>query len=101
MTNNQRVVSYPAVLDDRENDPGVYSVSFPDVPTAITYGKNKTEALQRASQILDTMLLDYQKLPTPTPFAKVQAQFPSTLVVMVTSDLVKAQQETQPVTSGQ
>lgn len=101
MINKQRFVTYPAVLDDTENQPGVYSVSFPDVPEAITYGNNQTEALERASQILGTMLLDYSELPTPTAFAKIQAQFPSALVVMVMTDLVQAQQETQPVSSGE
>ena len=93
----QRFLAYPAILDDKENTPGVYSVSFPDVPEAITYGNGKAEALMRASQILGTMLLDYQKLPIPTPLAEVQRQFPDAVVTIVATDLAQARQETHPV----
>lgn len=93
----QRFLAYPAVLDDKENVPGVYSVSFPDVPEAITYGNGEAEALMRASQILGTMLMDYPKLPVPTPLADVQQQFPDAIVTIVATDLVQAQQETHPV----
>lgn len=93
----QRFLAYPAILDDKEDTPGVYSVSFPDVPEAITYGNGEAEALMRASQILGTMLLDYQKLPTPTPLAEVQRRFPDAIVTIVATDLVRARQETHPV----
>ena len=101
MTNNQQFVTYPAVLDDTENPPGIYDVFFPDVPEAITYGHNKAEALQRAGQVLGAILLDYPKLPPSTALATVQRQFPYALVVMITTDLIKAQRETQVVLPDQ
>lgn len=97
MTSQQRLVTYPAVLDDTENPPGIYDVFFPDVPGAITYGIDKAEACQRASEVLGTILLDYPNLPTPTALATVQSRYPSALVIMITTDLIKAQRETQEV----
>lgn len=97
MTSQQQFVTYPAVLDDTNNRPGVYSVSFPDVPEAITYGNDKAEALRRASEVLGAILLDYSYLPTPTALVTVQSRFPAALVVMITTDLVQAQQETRLV----
>ena len=32
----ERYVAYPAVLDDTENEKGLYTVTFPDVPGAIS-----------------------------------------------------------------
>lgn len=101
MASKQRFVTYPAVLDDTENPSGVYDVFFPDVPEAITHGNNKTEACQRAGEVLGVILLDYPSLPPSTTLTTVQRQFPSALVVMITTNLIKAQQETQAVNPKQ
>ena len=35
----EKVIVYPAVLDNSENSDDVYTVTFPDVPGAISEGK--------------------------------------------------------------
>ena len=43
-------VAYPAILDDRENDPGTYTVTFPDVPGAISEGVGIPDALAKGAE---------------------------------------------------
>ncbi|WP_053084473.1 type II toxin-antitoxin system HicB family antitoxin [Companilactobacillus ginsenosidimutans] len=82
-----RQVSYPAILDDAENDPGVYSVEFPDVPSALTYGTGTAQALLRASEALGLSLYDASKLPEPTSLSDVQRSNPDKIVSLVAVDL--------------
>ena len=56
-------VAYPAILDDRENDPGTYTVTFPDVPGAISQGVGIPDALAKGAEALELMLYD-EKKPT-------------------------------------
>ncbi len=51
-----KFVAYPAVLDDHENEPGQYIVTFPNVPGAITQGDSLPSALAAASEVLGLML---------------------------------------------
>lgn len=37
----KRLVVYPAIFDNSVNKKGIYSVEFPDVPDALTYGDNQ------------------------------------------------------------
>ncbi len=48
---------YPVTLT---SEPEGVSVSFPDVPEALTYGADRTEALAQASDALLTALMIYQ-----------------------------------------
>ena len=41
----EKVIVYPAVLDNSENSDDVYTVTFPDVPGAISEGKGLAQAM--------------------------------------------------------
>lgn len=60
-----------------ELDPGDrrgFVVSFPDVPEAITQGKDEREALSMAEEALGMALLTYPLRGLPLPVAKMRAQ---------------------------
>ena len=70
--------AYPCLLEPEEEEgfEGVFNVSFPDVPGALTFGQGRAEALIMAEDALTIMLGDYvarnRELPTPSPVADGQ-----------------------------
>lgn len=57
----EKLIVYPAVLDNRENSDDVYTVTFPDVPGAISEGKGLAQAMLNGSEALGLMLYDVMK----------------------------------------
>ena len=57
--------AYPVKLERAEE--GGYTVTFPDVPGAITEGDDEAEALRRAADALETILATYIKDGKPLP----------------------------------
>lgn len=70
--------AYPCLLESEHEAgfEGVFNVSFPDVPGALTFGHGKTEALMMAEDVLAIMLADYverdKDLPVPSPLVAGQ-----------------------------
>jgi antitoxin HicB len=58
--------AYPVVLDP-EPDGSAVNVSFPDVPGALTWGDDETEALELAQDCLVTALYGYTRDGEPIP----------------------------------
>lgn len=83
----ERLVAYPAILDDSENKKGVYTVTFPDVPGAISFGRGVAEAMQRGSEALGLMLYDRNNLPLATNLETVRKQNPGKIVTLISNDL--------------
>lgn len=81
------VVAFPAVLDDSENNPGEYTVTFPDVPGAISQGDGIAEALLNGADALGLILYDEEILPNPSVLAEVEKENPGTVVSYITVDL--------------
>ena len=79
--------AYPCVLTPEEG--GGFSVSFPDVPEALTCGNDLTDALAMAEEALTAALAIYLHLdedpPAPSPLRK--GQYPVTLPAIGNSDL--------------
>jgi len=71
---------YPANLID---DDGRVLVTFDDVPEAITFGKNRSDALCHAKDALDTALTFYiergKPIPLPSKPRSDQVLVPSTI----------------------
>lgn len=88
-----KLVAYPAILDDSENEKGVYTITFPDIPSAITFGNNLTEALQRAKEVLGLMLYDEKTLPKPSDIETIRRDNPGKIVNLVETDLDLAKKE--------
>ncbi|WP_319467080.1 type II toxin-antitoxin system HicB family antitoxin [uncultured Trichococcus sp.] len=83
-------VAYPAIIDDRENTPGTYTVTFPDVPGAISQGVGIPEALENGAEALALMLYDEKILPTVSDLSMVNADNPETIVSYIMVDLIDA-----------
>lgn len=89
----KRLVTYAAVLDDSENKPNEYTVTFPDIPGAITDGQGLSEALNNAEEVLGLMLFDQNPLPAATDIKDIQAQHSNATVSYITTDLDQAKKE--------
>ena len=78
---------YPAVFEP--NELGGYCVNFPDVQGGFTQGKDLTEAMERAQDVLCLMLYNHEKhgnkiLP-PTPINKLDVS-ENSIVTLVACD---------------
>ena len=60
-------MDYPVTLT---NDEGTVLVTFPDFPEGITYGEDREDALMRASDALETVIIgrmtDREEIPAPS-----------------------------------
>ncbi len=57
--------SYPAKITEGEG--GLVLVTFPDVPEAVVCARGERAALERAPEILDSVLAGYQAEERPIP----------------------------------
>ena len=64
-------MEYPVELQADDN--GTMLITFPDVPGAITFGDDRADALSRAVDALETVLMgliaDRKDIPVPSPRA--------------------------------
>lgn len=65
---------YPVILT---LDDGAISVTFPDIPEAITFGQNESEALAMAVDALETALSFYVEDRRPLPVPSVRPELPT------------------------
>ena len=79
--------AYPCVLTPEEG--GGFSVSFPDVPEALTCGNDLNDALAMAEEALIAALAIYLRLDEdpPAPSLLREGQYPVTLPAMVAAKL--------------
>jgi antitoxin HicB len=69
-----RMFVYRALLEHGEKR-GI-TVSFPDVPEAITQGRDRADALTQAQEALGLALLSYPQRGLPLPKAKARSGVP-------------------------
>lgn len=86
----RKLVVYPAVLDDRDNEKGFYTVTFPDVPAAISQGRGIAEAIMNGSSALGLVLYDEKDLPRRSDIDAVRNDNKGTIVTYIAVDLVEA-----------
>lgn len=95
---NSRLVAYPAILDDRDNEKGFYTVTFPDVPAAISQGKGIAEAIINGASALGLVLYDAKSLPERSDADIVKKDNEGTVVTYIAVDLNEAKKNvTLPV----
>lgn len=75
---------YPAIF--KHGDTAI-TVTFPDIPEAITQGKDLNEAYQMAIEVLGFALEDYQEYPQASPTSQVQADNPDADVALISIDM--------------
>lgn len=75
---------YPAIF--KHGDTAI-TVTFPDIPEAITQGKDLNEAYQMAIEVLEFVLEDYQEYPQASSTSQVQADNPDAEVALISIDM--------------
>lgn len=83
----EKVIVYPAVLDNSENSDDVYTVTFPDVPGAISEGKGLAQAMLNGSEALGLMLYDVDEMPEASNIDEVRAKYPKAEVTLIFTNL--------------
>ena len=76
---------YPALFTQ---DGDYILVTFPDVPEAITQGKDVQEAFEKATEVLGFALEDYKEYPQPTSPSDLKQQFPDSYIALIQIDMV-------------
>jgi antitoxin HicB len=76
------MLKYPAILEKDTN--GTLLVTFPDVPEAITFGTDESDALDRGAAALETAFMAYieDRRPIPEPSALRRRKWTVTLPVL-------------------
>ena len=79
--------AYPCILDPE--DDGGFSVSFPDVPEALTGGDSRPQALAMAEDALAVALAGYvhERRDIPVPSAAAKGQEPVSVPPVVAAKL--------------
>ncbi|HFI0036686.1 TPA: type II toxin-antitoxin system HicB family antitoxin [Streptococcus suis] len=76
---------YPAIF----TPDGQYTmVTFPDIPEAITQGKDFDEAYTMALEVLGFALEDYLEYPQATPIQELKKQYPDDDIALVAIDML-------------
>lgn len=76
---------YPAVFTQGER---YITVTFPDIPSAITQGETQEEAFEMAQEVLGFALEDYEKYPKASNIVELQKQHPESTIAVIGIDMV-------------
>lgn len=76
---------YPAVFTQGEK---YITVTFPDIPAAITQGKDQAEAFEMAQEVLGLVLEDYSDYPEPSPISQLHANYPNSTIALISIDML-------------
>lgn len=83
-------VFYPAIFEPDEN--GAYSVEFPDIPGAVTGGKNIEDSYKMAfnclGNILSYMTENKEPIPAPSAPEKIETD-PGQFLVVIEFDMAE------------
>jgi len=80
---NNNLATYPAIFNQEGS---VFNVSFPDVPEAITFGNNMSEAVAMAQEALGLAIYNKMELPEASSPNKLELS-EDDFVAMITLDL--------------
>ena len=76
---------YPAIFTQGER---YITVTFPDIPSAITQGETQEEAFEMAQEVLGFALEDYEKYPKASNIVELQKQHPESTIAVIGIDMV-------------
>lgn len=76
---------YPAVFTQGQH---YITVTFPDIPSAITQGETQSEAFEMAQEVLGFVLEDYNEYPKASDIAILQQQYPDSTIAVIAIDMV-------------
>lgn len=76
---------YPAIFTP---DSEYIVVTFPDIPEAITQGKDIQEAYEMAVEVLGFALEDYKEYPQASSVSDLKEQYPNADVTLIGIDML-------------
>lgn len=76
---------YPAIFTP---DSEYIVVTFPDVPEAITQGKDIQEAYEMAVEVLGFALEDYEEYPQASSVSDLKEQYPNADIALIGIDML-------------
>ncbi len=79
------ILFYPAVFTQGEH---YITVTFPDIPSAITQGETQEEAFEMAQEVLGFSLEDYEKYPKASNIVELQKQHHESTITVIGIDMV-------------
>ena len=79
-----QIIVYPAIFSPENN---TYNVTFPDVPEAVTFGENITEAVIMAQSALGLALYERTQIPPASSPKDIHLKSDEDFVVMISLDL--------------
>ena len=82
----RNLISYVAFIKPNN---GWFTVTFPDVPSAITQGKTISEACVNAREALALALYDEKPLPTTDEISSLQDHDPDEIPTIITIDTLE------------
>ncbi|WEV51044.1 HicB family protein [Lactobacillus sp. ESL0731] len=86
----KKYYAYPAVFDDSKNEAGNYTVTFPDIPGAITEGVGIPASIKRAEECLEGFLLVSGKEYKASSLSDIQRKNPDKIVSYIVADMLQA-----------
>lgn len=95
MSKQRKIVAYPAIFDPSDITKDRFTITFPDVPDAISQGDGFTESLAMATEALELSLYDEKDLPTPSRLEDIEKPSDSSMIVYITIDLERASEDVQ------
>lgn len=90
MSTERKLVVYPAIFDPSDITPDRYTITFPDVPEAISQGDGFQESLSMATEALELSLFDATELPVASPIDDIEKPSENSLIVYISADLEQA-----------
>jgi len=80
--------TYPAVLNKNQYQNKIlYNVTFPDIPSANTYGENIKDARMNAEFLLETLLKHQSEIPQSSTMVEIQNDYPDSIISLITITL--------------
>ncbi|MDY7596240.1 type II toxin-antitoxin system HicB family antitoxin [Streptococcus suis] len=76
---------YPAIFTQGEK---YITITFPDIPEAITQGQDQSQAFEMAQEVLGLVLEDYSEYPQATPIQELKKQYPDSDIALVAIDML-------------
>lgn len=76
---------YPAIFTQGEK---YITVTFPDVPAAITQGKDQAEAFEMAQDVLGLVLEESSVYPQSTHISELKKQYPDSDIALIAIDML-------------
>ena len=76
---------YPAIFTTNEDN---ITITFPDIPEAITQGKDWAEAYEMAQEVLGMVLEDCTDYPKPTAISELKKSYPDGDIALIPIDML-------------